>query len=195
MARIVPDTAALIPEQATRVFKGEIFDVYQWPQQLFDGSTATFERLKRPDTVIVICIKDDKLIFIREEQPGRPELLRLPGGRVDEGEDWDVAVQRECAEELGLQFAQWRLVSVTQPVAKIEWFVALYIATDCTHKGEPRLDPGEKITPVEMTFDEARAYFLATTDPLNAYTRQFFEGIHSLAELRAVKAFQGRTIS
>lgn len=40
---------ATIPPNAQRVFSGKIFDVYQWPQPLFDGSIATFEVAKRLD--------------------------------------------------------------------------------------------------------------------------------------------------
>ena len=43
MKKLIPPDAVLVPDGATRVFQGEIFGVYQWPQQLFDGSTDTFE--------------------------------------------------------------------------------------------------------------------------------------------------------
>lgn len=194
MKKIVPQDAILMPDQAKKVFVGEIFDVYQWPQPLFDGSTATFEMLRRPDTVLMICIKDDQLIFIREQQPGRPEYVRLPGGRVDSGEEWDTAVKRECKEELGLEFNAWRLIQVCQPVAKIEWFVATYIATDCTFEGEMAHDPGEKISLVPMSFDEAKTHVAATTDPLNEYTRALFDGVESLEQLKALPTFTGKVI-
>ncbi len=195
MPRVFPDKAILIPADAACVFKGVIFDVYQWQQELFDGSTATFEMLRRPDTVLMICVKDDKLIFIREQQPRRPEYTRLPGGRVDPGEDWDTAAKRECKEELGLTFGEWRLVEVRQPVAKIEWFVATYLALDCNSEGETEHDPGEKIASVPMSFDEAKAYVAATEDPLNDYTRELFENLHSLAELKALPECKGKAIA
>lgn len=188
--RTLPAKAILVPEKAELVFKGEIFDVYQWPQALFDGSTVTFEMLKRPDTVLMICIKDDKLIFIREEQPSRPEYTRLPGGRVDEGEAWDIAAVRECREELGLEFKNWRLLSVGQPVAKIEWFVATYLATDCSAEMAASLDAGEKISLLPMSFEEAKAYVASTTDPLNGYTRELFDSVNSLQELLALPEFR-----
>ena len=43
-----------IPKDARCVFKGVIFEVWQWEQKMFDGSMATFERIKRPDTVVII---------------------------------------------------------------------------------------------------------------------------------------------
>lgn len=35
-----------IPDHAKCVFKGVIFDVYQWEQKLYNGTTTTFEKLK-----------------------------------------------------------------------------------------------------------------------------------------------------
>ena len=52
------------PPQAKRVFKGMIFDVYQWEQEMYDGSTHTFEKIIRPDTVLVIPVTEDGKIII-----------------------------------------------------------------------------------------------------------------------------------
>ncbi len=154
--RLLPDGAHLIPAQATCVFRGEIFDVYQWPQRIYDGSTATFEMLRRPDTVVVIAIDSDgRLLVNDEEQPNG--IVRhdfLPMGRVDQ-EDVSVlaAAQRELREETGWEFANWRQLDVVQPEAKIEWFVHLFIAKEPIHRAAPQLDAGEKI--VTKTIDLA----------------------------------------
>ena len=77
MRTVVPVNVDLLPAQAQRVFKGVIFDVYQWQQEMFDGTTETFEMLKRPDTVEVIAIKDDKLVVVHEQQPGTKVCLKV----------------------------------------------------------------------------------------------------------------------
>ncbi|HET8670352.1 MAG TPA: NUDIX hydrolase [Candidatus Saccharimonadales bacterium] len=192
MARIIPENAILIPEHAKEVFKGVIFDVYQWQQQLFDGTTATFEMLKRPDTVIALCVKEGRIVFIREQQPGRPEYTRLPGGRVDPGEDWETAIVRECKEEIGLQFENHRLIHAYQPISKIEWFVAIYLMTDCSAETIPALDAGEKIEIVPMTFDEAKEHIAQTSDPLNTYTRVVLETASTIDDLLSLPVFRGK---
>ncbi len=146
--RTIPDDAILIPENATCVFKGMIFDVYQWPQQMFDGTIETFEMLRRPDSVFIIAIDDDgSLITQDEEQPsGVIRRAHCPAGRVDV-EDFSVldAAKRELEEETGFRMANWRLFEVAQPERKIEWFIHTFVAWGVKEVVPTRHDAGEKI--------------------------------------------------
>ena len=194
MQKIVPPHAVLIPDDAEKVFSGEVFDVYHWPQERFDGSIATFEMLKRPDTVEFIAIRDDKLLLVEEEQPNKPLRLRFPGGRVDSGEDWSAAVQRECLEELGLRFHTWKLVLVDQPASKIEWFCATFIATDFQEETASNQDAGERIFIKPYSFEEAKAKIMSSYDNELSYIRPLFDSVGSLDELLAVVPYQGKII-
>jgi len=157
MRKIVPENAILIPPEAERVFQGVIFDVYQWQQELFDGSMATFERIKRADTVLAICIVDDKILVVEDEQPGRAKTVKFPGGRVDpEDGSTIVATKREIHEETGYEFAQWELASVVQPENKIEWFVYIYIANNVIRQQLVQDDAGEKTESILYSFDEVK---------------------------------------
>jgi ADP-ribose pyrophosphatase len=195
MQRTVPQDAVLIPDHAVKAFTGQVFDVYQWPQEMFDGSTATFEMLRRPDTVEFIAIRDGQLLFVEEEQPGKTRALRIPGGRVDPGEEWLAAVQRECQEELGLTFKNWRLVYVDQPVSKIEWFCAVFIATDFDSEQAIQHDAGERIQLTPHTFDAAKTAVMESRDYSRlAYLRPLFEHAKTLDDLITSPAFTGKTI-
>ncbi len=143
-----------LPPHATRVFKGEIFDVYQWEQELFDGTRATFEMLKRPGTVQVIPVIDGKIVIAREEQPGKPEFLTLLGGRQEEGERALTAAKRELLEESGLESDDWELLRSYRPLAKMDWEISLFAARGCRRVAGQRLDAGERIALLEVTFDE-----------------------------------------
>jgi ADP-ribose pyrophosphatase len=136
----------MIPPHAQKVFSGEIFDVYHWQQEMFDGSMATFERLKRADTVSVIPITDDgQVLFAKEEQPGTAPFLGTFGGRVDPGEDALAAAKRELLEETGYEADSWEMWFSSHPSSKVEWAVHVYVAKGLRRVGEPHLDPGEKI--------------------------------------------------
>ncbi len=150
--REIPKNAKLIPPEAKKVFEGVIFDVFQWEQKLFDGSYATFEMLRRPDTVLVIAVdEEDKIIALREEQPGHAiRELRLPGGRVDPALGSTLeAAKHELLEETGLEFSKWRLVEVVQPEVKIEWFIHVFLAEGIVARRELAPDAGERILEVK----------------------------------------------
>jgi ADP-ribose pyrophosphatase len=153
-----------IPVDATMVFKGVIFEVWQWRQKMFDGSMQTFERLKRPNTAQVIPVVGDKILVLLEEQPdARQPFPSIPGGRFDEGEDALAAAKRELVEETGYVSEDWTLWKEVDPVGKIEWTVFTYVARDCVLKNAPHLDAGEKITTKFIDFD---AFLGLADDPL-----------------------------
>lgn len=144
-----------IPPQAKLVFKGQIFDVYQWDQEMFDGSKAIFEKLKRPDTVQIIAVTEDKKIIVQEEeQPGSDHFFGLPGGRVDADEDLETAAKRELLEETGYEAKEIKLIREKRPHGKIDWVIYHFVATGCKKVAEPHLDSGEKIKTMLVTFEE-----------------------------------------
>ncbi len=194
MRKVVPDTALLIPESAKKVFAGQIFDVYQWLQTMFDGSTETFEMLKRPDTVQVIAVKDNQIVLVHDEQPGRSARLHFPGGRADEDDSWLAAAQRELKEETGMSFKTWRLIDVQQPVPKIEWFVPWFLATDFDNQTEQQLDSGEKIEVIVKDFSAIHKLILDEHEPTMTYAIPLFRRLASLEELLKLPEYAGQTV-
>ncbi|OGL95214.1 hypothetical protein A2348_02750 [Candidatus Uhrbacteria bacterium RIFOXYB12_FULL_58_10] len=143
-----------IPSDAKRVFHGVIFDVYQWEQEMFDGSKVTFERLKRPSTALVIPVVGKKVVMAFEEQPMREERLTLLGGRQEEGEDVLSTVRRELLEEAGMESDDWEPFRTYEPVAKMDWQIHVYVARNCRTVAKQKLDAGERIRLVEFEADE-----------------------------------------
>ncbi len=144
-----------LPPQAKRVFKGEIFEVYQWPQELYDGTTATFEMLKRPDTVVVIPVTETgEILYILEEQPNRSPKYSFPGGRLDEGEELHAAALRELREETGYEVGTCELFHTLDPEPKIDWRIHVFIAKGCKKVMNQNLDAGERIEVRSMSFEE-----------------------------------------
>lgn len=143
-----------IPQKAKLVFKGKIFDTYQWEQEMYDGSTATFEALKRPDTIQIIPTFEGKILIAEEEQPNKPLSLTFLGGRAEEGEDPLVTAKRELLEESGLESDDWELLKTFVNEGKIDWNIYLFAARNCRKVAEPYLDPGEKIEVKEVNFEE-----------------------------------------
>lgn len=150
-----PASKQPIPDSAQRVFKGKLFDVYQWDQELFDGKKIVFEKLKRPDTVNVIPITTSgEIILGEQEQPGTVPFIGCLGGRLDEGEEPLEAAKRELLEETGMEAEQWILWDSTQLTDKIDWAIYAFIAKGCRKIKEQNADAGEKIKLKFVTFDE-----------------------------------------
>jgi ADP-ribose pyrophosphatase len=144
-----------MPDHAHKVFTGVLFDVYQWEQELYDGRVVTFEKLKRPDTVVVFAVTEEgKILLTRQEQPGKAPFVSATGGRVDAGEDVLTAAKRELLEESGYEATDYVLWDARQPVSKIDWSVYTFIARGAKLVADLALDGGEKITLLPVTFDE-----------------------------------------
>ena len=154
-----------IPKNAKRVFKGEIFEVYQWAQKMYDGSKETFEMLKRADSTQVIAVIDDKILILKQSQPNKPNFISLAGGRREKNETALNTAKRELLEETGYVARDWRLFNKTNPVGKMVWTIYTYIARNCIYWQPPRLDVGEKIITKLISFDN----FLALADEPNFY--------------------------
>ncbi len=182
MRSFEPENIKKIPTEATRVFKGIIFDVYHWKQKLFDESFETFEMLKRADSVKIIAVKDRKIVVLEEEQPHKGPFYSFPGGRHDiESESELQAAQRELEEETGMRFSNWKLISAVQPYFKIDWVVYTFLATDFIDQKEQKLDAGEKVTVTLKTLEELKELI---KDPKTRYLgEEIFENVNSIEEL------------
>ncbi len=153
---------AALPEHASRVYKGTIYEIWQWEQMLYDGSTVLYECAKRNDSVTVIPLVGDKILIEYQEFPTRDgEFVSLPGGFCDTPDTPLHDAQRELLEETGYSSEQWELFFTWSPPGqKLIWSNHFYSARDCKKKHEQKLDAGEKIRCELITFDE----FLALAD-------------------------------
>ena len=190
MRTILPPKAKLVPKQAKRVFQGIIYQVYQWPQKMFDGSYKTFEMLKRPDTVEVLAVKDGRIVILEQEQPGKPLFYDIPSGRHDgDNEDELAAAKRELLEETGMTFRKWKLLAVAQPVSTIERFTYTFLASDFEHQAKQQLDAGEKIKVKLLDFE---GLLQLTDNPKARYLpKDILETAGSVEGLLALLAYKG----
>jgi ADP-ribose pyrophosphatase len=144
-----------IPRHARRVFQGILFDVYQWEQALFDGSSTTFEAVRRVPTVqILATTSEDRLILLREQQPFVGSFVAVPGGRVEQGKTPEEAVRQELLEELGMEPGELVLWQERRFSSSLQWVSYDYIARRCVQVHEPNQEPGERIEPFFVSFEE-----------------------------------------
>lgn len=145
-----------IPSEAKAVFRGTIFTVYQWEQELFDGTKEIFEKIGRSDTVSVIPVtKTGEILLTKQEQPGLIQpFWGTAGGRIDGTETPLAAAKRELLEETGYTSDDIILWRSMQPSGMIDWAIYIFVARNCTWQQEQQLDGGEKIEVIAFSFDQ-----------------------------------------
>jgi len=96
------------PDASRTVYDGKLIDV-----ALERWGDHEREIVEHPGAVAIVAVDaQDRIVLVRQlREPARKELLELPAGTVDEGEEPLVTAQRELAEETGLRGGEWRHVS------------------------------------------------------------------------------------
>ena len=150
-----PSQVKPMPKHAKKVFVGKITDVWQWEQELFDGSQAIFERISRPDYAYLIGVLPDKqILLVEDEQPDRGSVITPAGGKVDDGEDPRDAAMREMMEETGYEAQEVIHWHSYRPSSKAEMLTHAFIGRNIRKVSDPHLEPGEKNSLLIVTFDE-----------------------------------------
>jgi len=139
------------------VYEGQIFRVYEWDQEMFDGSFETFEKVVRRPSVQILVVKERKIMIYEEEQPGKGKYISLPGGMVDWDESFENGAKRELLEETGLV---GDLVFFERQISGsvFEWETNYFILKNPIKIQEPKLDNGEKINSFYLSFEEFYEY-------------------------------------
>lgn len=134
-----------------KVFEGKCIDVSTFDVLLLDGNKSYREVIKHPGGVVVVALKDeDTILMVKQFRfPLQKELLELPAGRLEVGENPDDAIKRELLEETGYEAKEWKSLGFiyTTPGICTEKLY-LYMAKDLTFK-EQNLDEDEFLSVYE----------------------------------------------
>lgn len=138
------------------VFEGQRYRIYQWEQEMYDGSTATFERVEHLPSVTIFAVFQGKMVIQKQIQPHfKTEVYCVPGGGMDSGEKALEAAKRELREEEGLESTDWEYWKQGgRSTGSYSWVNNIYIARSCQKVSSPQLDSGERIEHLLYTVDE-----------------------------------------
>ncbi len=96
--------------ERNRLYSGRIIDVHVDHVELPNGQKAIREVVNHPGGAVALAmLPDGRILFVR--QPRYPlglDLLELPAGKLDGGENPAVSVLRELEEETGYRAASAR---------------------------------------------------------------------------------------
>ncbi|TES52823.1 NUDIX hydrolase [Halalkalibacterium halodurans] len=146
--------------KTTPVFSGRIIDLQVDEVELPNGKTSTRELVKHPGAVAVIPVTEDgKLVLVRQFRKAlEKEILEIPAGKLEKGEDPLVCAERELEEETGYAAKQLTFLRsfYTSPGFADE-IIYLYLAEQLI-EGVAHTDEDEFVEVVEVTLDEALQY-------------------------------------
>lgn len=139
------------------VYEGRIITVHVDDVELPDGSRAKREIVEHSGGVCVAALTDnDEILFVRQfRYPYKKELLELPAGKLEKGENPLEAGIRELEEECGVIAEKvFSLGTVYPTVAYCSEIIYLYAATGL-RRTEQHLDMGEFLSVEKKPLDEA----------------------------------------
>lgn len=99
------------------IFQGRVVKLHVDTVELPDGSTATREIVDHPGGVAIVALDENNRVWtVRQYRYafGR-DMLEIPAGKREAGEDPFVTAQRELEEEVGATAAQWESLGTLIP--------------------------------------------------------------------------------
>lgn len=141
-----------------RAYDGTLIGVRVDEVELSDGRRTSREVVEHPGAVAILAWDGERLAMVRQwRHPARREMLEIPAGTLDPGEEPRTTAERELAEECGLGAASWEEGPrfFTAP-GFCDELMHLYLATDLVEsRGESAAD--EEIEASWLTLGEAEA--------------------------------------
>jgi ADP-ribose pyrophosphatase len=93
----------------SRIYDGRIINLRLDEVELPDGRHARREVVEHPGASVIVPVDQQGRVYLvrqyRDAAAG--ELLELPAGKLEPGEEPLACARRECLEELGLEAGSW----------------------------------------------------------------------------------------
>ncbi len=138
------------PDGVERVYDGRLIHV-----DLEHWGDNDREVVRHPGAVAIVAVDGEgRVTLVRQlREPARKQLLELPAGTLEPGEDPLDSAKRELAEETGLHGGDWRLAAAfwTTP-GFCDEHMHVYVATGLA-TGEPATEDDEEIELVRWPVD------------------------------------------
>ncbi|MCI9625681.1 MAG: NUDIX hydrolase [Clostridia bacterium] len=127
------------------IYDGRIIHVKEDTVRLCNGNLAKRELVEHPGGVgIVAYTEEGSIIFVRQfRKPYDEEILEIPAGKLERGEDHDVCGRRELEEETGYRAQRFDYLGGFYPTpGYCGEIIHIYYADGLT-MGERHPDPDE----------------------------------------------------
>ncbi len=138
-------------------FSGKVFTVLERKVQLENGNIGNRELVQHRGGSAILPIDDEGYIYLVRQfrAPFEKEILEIPAGKLEIGEEPFSTAKRELTEETGFTAREYLSLGQVYPtVGYSDEVIHLYLAKGLT-SGETQLDSDEFLTPVKIHLDKA----------------------------------------
>lgn len=138
------------------VFQGHILTVNHDQVMLEDGSVTKREVVHHHGGVAIAALEGNDIYLVSQYRYAYDaQLLELPAGKLEQGEDPKACAVRELEEEVGLLAKKIVFLGEVYPtVGYCDEVIYLYQAVEF-EQCKQKLDEGEFLDLVKISFDEA----------------------------------------
>ena len=139
-------------------YRGRIVTLLIGKARLDDGSIAEREVVRHAGGVAVVPVLDDSVLLVRQFRIAiGDEILELPAGRIEAGEDPEACAIRELEEETGYVATQTvHVASYYSSAGFTDERMHVFLAFQL-HKTRPKLEREERIEVTEVPIRELEA--------------------------------------
>ena len=139
------------------IFQGRVLRITRDEVRLEDGTTTTREVVHHPGGACVVAVNEAREVYLVRQfryAMGK-EILELPAGKLEPGDDPFAAAKRELQEECGLKARRYVDLHPFYPsVGYTSEIIYMWLGTDL-EEVEMALDEDEFLTPVRIPLAEA----------------------------------------
>lgn len=117
-----------------------------------------FYKVTIKDCAAIVALTPDNHIILKKEYRHcyGQELIEIPAGVLEDGEDPFETAKRELHEETGYRSEKWTYLGKTlESSANLTNYMYIYLAEDCKKVSGQKLDYGEDIEVLVVSLDKA----------------------------------------
>lgn len=136
------------------IYEGKILSLYVDEVKLPNGKQSKRECVRHCGGACVLFVKEGKIALVRQYRYlyGK-EIYEIPAGKMDSGEQPDIAAQRELKEETGYKAEVKHLLDIYPTPGYTDEIIHIYLAQGGEYVGE-KLDEGEFLNCQFFTVEE-----------------------------------------
>ena len=139
------------------VYKGKTLTVKKYQVELENGKIAQRDVIRHQGAVAIVAVKENgNILFVRQFRfPINKEILEIPAGKLDNGEDIAHCANRELEEETGYTSENIRKIGEMLPTCAYSDEIIHIFLAEKLKKTKQHLDEDEFLSVTEMTLENA----------------------------------------